>query len=400
MPDVKEQIQAALDELSALYSIDTVRWYAELWDPAIGGFYYSNSARDYEGFLPDIESTVQLLRIVENLGMLEGRTLREALPADVCDKLLRFVCSLQDEDGYFYHPQWGKDITTSRRGRDLSWSVSLLQTLGAKPPYPTAVERLANKAADNGAQLPAHLLDRTSFVRYLEELDIPHRSYPAANSLNAQVGQIRAAGLLDVCCDYLDAIQNKDNGLWQEGVNYYTVSGLLKVTAVYAAADRTPPLWKRSVQSAIEAALCTAPADAIVSVYNPICSLNSLLNTERRLGHTDAVQYIRQAVDAHALDMIRMTKEKVLPFRKADGSYSYFPTRTSHTSQGAPVARKNCNEGDVNATSITLNGILGGVTRLMGYPFLPFDGTVFDEFLAILQARTAPKKRPNAAIDA
>ena len=38
-----------------------IRWWAGLYDPEIGGFYYSNSARDNAGFLPDMESTYQIL---------------------------------------------------------------------------------------------------------------------------------------------------------------------------------------------------------------------------------------------------------------------------------------------------------------------------------------------------
>ena len=34
-------------------------------------------------------------------------------------KMAEFNCSLQDpDDGYIYHPQWGKNITDHRRGRD------------------------------------------------------------------------------------------------------------------------------------------------------------------------------------------------------------------------------------------------------------------------------------------
>ena len=36
-------------------------WLANLYDSEQGGFYYSASARDYEGFLPDIESTKQAI---------------------------------------------------------------------------------------------------------------------------------------------------------------------------------------------------------------------------------------------------------------------------------------------------------------------------------------------------
>lgn len=74
--------------------------------------------------LPDIESTGQTLYLLEASGLTRGRALDdpEAFPESFKASLVRFTLSLLDpNDGYFYHPQWGKNITTSRRGRDLGW---------------------------------------------------------------------------------------------------------------------------------------------------------------------------------------------------------------------------------------------------------------------------------------
>ena len=61
-------IVEALKELYSIYTVDVVKWYANLFDPDIGGYYYSNSARDFDEasyngvnyrLLPDLESTYQ-----------------------------------------------------------------------------------------------------------------------------------------------------------------------------------------------------------------------------------------------------------------------------------------------------------------------------------------------------
>jgi len=128
----------AFCELQSLYTDGIYKWYASLWEPDIGGFYYSLSARDTEGFLPDIESTAQLLGYVEELGLVPNLI---DLPEGMKKKLIAFLQGLQDkDDGYFYHPQWGKEVTDgylSRRARDLSRAVSVLNTLGASPTYDT-----------------------------------------------------------------------------------------------------------------------------------------------------------------------------------------------------------------------------------------------------------------------
>ena len=60
----------AIEDATDMYGTKTYEWLAGLWEPEIGGFYYSNSGRDYEGFLPDIESTCQALHQVQTLGMI------------------------------------------------------------------------------------------------------------------------------------------------------------------------------------------------------------------------------------------------------------------------------------------------------------------------------------------
>lgn len=102
-------------------------WLANLYDPEVGGFYFSNSARDTKGFLPDIESTSQLLGIVVNSKALASK---DALPEEIKHKIVDFAKSLQSrEDGYFYHPQWPigrENLLTERYGRDLGNATSVI----------------------------------------------------------------------------------------------------------------------------------------------------------------------------------------------------------------------------------------------------------------------------------
>ena len=102
-------------------------WLANLYDPEVGGFYFSNSARDTKGFLPDIESTSQLLGIVVNSKALASK---DVLPEEIKHKIVDFAKNLQSrEDGYFYHPQWPigrENLLTERYGRDLGNATSVI----------------------------------------------------------------------------------------------------------------------------------------------------------------------------------------------------------------------------------------------------------------------------------
>lgn len=107
-------------------------WCANLYDPEIGGFYYSRSARDTAGYLPDIESTSQLLgTLISNKAFINyGNDRNRAIPEEIRRKIVAFAQSLQcEDDGYFYHPQWPQgreNLNTDRYGRDLGNATSVI----------------------------------------------------------------------------------------------------------------------------------------------------------------------------------------------------------------------------------------------------------------------------------
>ena len=138
-----EEFADACKSLYSLYGDDLVEWVANLYDPGVGGFYASSGGRDGVEFGPDVQCTVQLLRFIVSTGMVDdiGTEWTEFIPKFMQQQMVYFAKSLQDsKSGFFYHPQWGKEATDqkiSRRGRDLSWAVSLLDGFGYKPTYNT-----------------------------------------------------------------------------------------------------------------------------------------------------------------------------------------------------------------------------------------------------------------------
>jgi hypothetical protein len=65
---------------------------------------------------------------------------------------------------------------------------------------------------------------------------------------------------------------------------------------------------------------------------------------------------------------IKKSKEKLAPFKKADGAFSYKPDSSSPTSQGVPVAVKGSAEGDVNATVIASSLMLNSIYNALNVP--------------------------------
>ena len=401
-----KSVVEALIEHYSIYDERLLSWLGTLYDSKIGGFYYSKSARatDDKRFLPDIESTNQATNMLIFGGVIDSLS---ELPQNINKKMAEFVCSLQSEDdGYVYHPQWGKNIRESRRGRDMMWACHMANKLGITLPYKTANERLAEAVKSSKteeekktalANLPDYLKSEEAFLEYLRSFDWTTKSYPSGNSLAAQIDQIVAAGLADVACDFLSSVQNKENGLWGAEVNFGTVDGVFKISYVYNGAKRLMPGAGKAAIAAME---CITSFDEetthVCSLFNTWYTVINLAENIRRYGDTDMKNEADNIVNElllRAPDAIRATTKKISEFQKFDGSFSYCKNNTVCCSQGALVAVPNSygtpqNEGDVNATSISstsLTGHIYGALDLRDFAVKLFDKEDLKIFLDAIE---------------
>lgn len=418
----------AMKQLYSLYTNDQVLWLANLYEPSIcvcnglygesecsgtkycgtSAFYYSNSARDTVGYLPDVESTFQAVGLLESTGVARtsGSVWYNLLDKEMKDGILAFVRAIQREDGYFVHPQWTSP-GTSRISRDLNWSVGILGDLGAKPYYttPTGIKGIGAPSASSAATgqltgskveacsavimtnqsyLPQHE-NLETFKAYLIGLNVKTNSYSAGNTLAAQASQIgardRALGLsgenslYGTMIAYLNECQNPENGTWDykkpgdSGYDlYFQVNGLMKITGVYGT---THPI--QYVDAALETAIAAITYDkkigAAVDIYNPWFALTNIFNNLRGCGGSEGIAKVaelRQRLYETAPETLIATRDKIAICKKPDGSFSYSPTYSSATSQGCPAAVPNSKEGDVNGTVLSCSGLLSYVYSALG----------------------------------
>lgn len=381
----------ALLELRQLYDIfdeSIYIWLAGLWDPEAGAFYYSESARDTNLYRPDVESTIQAIRFINNNGMLwpgEGNYTTR-MPSAVRDGVVRFIHSLQDPDGYFYHPQWGKNITVSRRGRDLSWSKNFLSDAGEEPRY--ALPTQASEDGKKSAYLPEYLQDIEKFKEYLGGMDLSTNSYYIGNVIESTLSQISAAGeeFGAYLIEWLNSQNRADNGLWEPQVNYASVNGLMKISASYPHLRAPLPNAKASLESAIFAIMSDERMKFVCEAYNPWAAVRNIFKANQDSPDKAELDNLRKYLIDNAPSMIRRTREKIQVFRKEDGSYSYFKRMSCATSQGAPSSVPRTNEGDVNATTICAGSAIKSMRNALNIPavpmFTPEDGDLFFELLA------------------
>ena len=375
----------AIDYLYEIFHDGMYVWLAGLLDCEYGGISYSTSARDTDGYLPDIESTTQGIGLARSLGVIRDEG---DLHPQFVERTLAFAKSLEDpDDGYLYHPQWGKDITVGRKGRDLDSSIGVIRRLGGVPDYPTALDRIkaSEKSDDQGSSVPEHLRSREAFISYLEGYDICNQSYPKGHNISSQRTQIAAAGLGDVCIDFINSFQRPDTALWEDKVDYESANGLLKISTLYPAFHREYPNALTAIRTEIAVTLSDEPVNGITDIYNPWIAFGILLDNVKEFGGEEKLREARALITDNAVKMIRRSKEKLATFYKPDGSFSYGPRYSSATSQGAPAAVPHSVEGDVNATALadaTRAKILSILGIDTGTPFGDEDRAIFYDLVA------------------
>ena len=393
-----DEIVKAYQELYSVHSDRICTWLGGLYDSEIGGFYYSNSARDNEYveidgvkhyFLPDIESTHQATNFLMSSGMLESY---DELPKDMVKKLIDFTCSLQSaEDGYIYHPQWGKNIKLSRRGRDMMWAIEMEEKFGFKLPYPTAIDRLKegednpDKKEEIMAVMPDHLKSKEAFLAYLNSLDWENKAYSSGNFISAQALQIEAAGLMPTAISFINSIQNQETGTWGKQSGYDAVNAILKIGAVYK--NHPIPNPEKVAMFAMDCITLPTRVETVCWQYNAWYSVRNVIENLRKFGDDRLADEIVAEMLRRAPAGIRASAEKVKTFTCDDGSYSYTPEFSSCTSQAQRVSL-GLKEGDVNATLINCTGVIYNSLKaleLIDYKVTPFDSTGLQKFLAAIR---------------
>lgn len=403
VPEIGNDTVTALKNLFTIYDDDLYKWLVDLYDPIIGGFYFSNSGRNTEGFLPDIESTYQAIDFLTWSGLVsEDEKISEAVPEEIGKKILAYAQSLQSpDDGYFYHPQWGNEISTSRLGRDLGWATKTISFFNGEPLYDTpngvkgtlgapgqnvstshltsklsvsSVMAVSKIVAASKASLPYYLKSLSEWDTYIKSLNIPYNSYHAGNTLASQHDQIRLAGqeYIDYLINYLSGIQNPKTALWEandsENDDYYAVNGLMKLSALYNALNKSIPNIEAAIESCMSVILKEDGDTHVCSIYNPWITMYYMILSAERSGGEQKVEEIRDAILPKAAELIEATTKKIVDYRMNDGGFAYLGNNVvpANLSQGALVGCALDPESDVNATTISSVGIVGNIFRVLG----------------------------------
>ena len=435
-------IAEKIEKLYSLYGTDMLIWLANLYDIERGGFYYSNSGRDNFGYFPDLESTGQAFAMLDRSGLYKdfGGLYNHGIPDFMHDSLLSFVRGLQSsEDGFFYHPQWGTAIASSRRSRDLDNAVSLLGYLREQPYYDepsdrreglygapgeNAVKPTAYLTSPLGASpdfsavcptasnLPYYLQSLEAWEHYLRvERPITKDSYSVGNTLASDWALIKAAGpeYVEYVINYLNETQIPETGLWEwntndvdydptDGIGFNGTNGLMKICVLYGSLGYSVPNAYNALQSAIKVGLYRNDPnknETVCYVLNIWTCLNSMMSSINKNDHDD-YEAARALLIENAPALIDASYDILSSHLMEDGGFCYFEHSPMNISQGALVGCAEWLESDINATMVATSSTVGamfGALELSGMPiWCPDDYYVFmDEFTSLTPIVKNPK---------
>lgn len=387
---------SAMKKLYSVYSPDLLSWLGGLFDKRIGGFYYSETAKNSDGFLPDIESTYQALALLHS-----SRTISDygEIPEPVRRRIAGFICSLEDpNNGYFYHPQWSKllvDSKTARKSRDLMWAVTLAAWLDFELPYSNAYVRMKNRN-DSAEECDSEIFaSKEKFLSYLSSLDFKNQAESSIFKVTAQTSQICAAGLADVAVEFFNSIQNQENGLWADKVDIVSVHNFGSLSGMYQAMNRKIPNADKAV--------CLIVKDYLANTDN-IRKMKDISRIRRfwaavetailnlRIFGDEREKTLAEEMEREFLNLapeLIATVTDVLPrFKSSSGVFTYRLCGSPTTSAGVPVAPFEAQDGDVNATVIAV-GIVSGIYRALGlgdYMIELFGNDGFKKFVSAIES--------------
>ena len=418
-------LRDSIEEFYGFYDPEKLtKWAAHLYDPATGGFYYADSSRDYAGFLPDMESTYQITNWIRNHGFLqayraggasENDALRAFLGSDMCNAILNFYNSCEDEsDGYFYHPQFGKSGNVMRKSRDLSWANVMFGWLGGKAKYPTALERLAASGEKPTVTSPApsktFLNDKDLARAYTENLIATSSFEGWSNTLQTQGTQFKAGGVLDTVLDVLDGVSDPKSGIWgvksvttpgatyvsnrdKEETAYSTFTLTYKIAILYNDGKRVIPHSAALTANAIATITSDLPSPRYTYIHNPWATLRCLRVNLTNYGSAEELAAFDKLVRDNAPAMLASLKAQFHYFSHEDSSVSFFRSVSAATIYGTPISL-GLPEGDVNATNLSL-GTLGAVCVTFGLDHTPaiFNYRHGELFQAEIAALTPVQKK-------
>ena len=410
--------------LNSLRTHESAKWLGSLYDPETGGWYVSNSARNTEGFGPDIETTYLALTLVGITGMAEmfdGEDFVEkymnAYPRDIVEKAGKWIHSLQDEDGYFYLPEWPKEFIERtgnqiRITRDVGSAKTILDALGITPKY--SITQKTN-GDDKKSTLLTQYESVENFREYLagwdkelEVIDDKERAWKFYlwGSYFQSTLHLMNDEMKQMMLEFFDRHQNPENGVWSKELYYNSTNAIHKICSVYNRVGGRMKHVDKMIESTLKILnwdVETKPSGNSCEIYN-VWSVFPYLYTNIRTCGEGAPEERearcnenKKLVFAGAAKAINTTYHQIKDMFMPGGEVRCFRHRSASMPHGSPTA-PGVLEGDIcgfllGAYDVENNALLALELGDYAPPlFTEKDRVVF---MRAVRAAKPPIKRPN-----
>lgn len=219
-----------------------------------------------------------------------------------------------------------------------------------------------------------------------------------AHNLSAISSEIRAHGYTDIVVEQIMTAQREvyeeqvkagiePTGLWQRTADYNAVWGILKYASYFNSAEWTIPMSMEYITCMVKTCIkvIAMPADGDYEandIFNMWNAVDRILTHVNRHYSYDEKLVVYELLRDNAGDLVRNSIDKLQPFKREDGSFSYKSNGHSlATIYGADISL-GAVEGDVNAVALCCQ-MYEGIFTALGYTEVPLftaaDGERFNE---------------------
>ena len=339
--NLPKELQEALLRCDILAGPEQLEYFYQLYDPKTGGFYYSISSRDSEEMTPFAEGTSFSLEALRYGGL--------TLPDWYKEKVGTWIQNHQDEsDGFFYEDLWGKITSGARIYRDLAYSKDILNKCGLKAKYTYPEDRIKSGDAKNteSAGFPEYLESEEKMKAYLDSLDWSS-TWGTGQRLTTASGVIKAAGLYDFVHDYIVSKQNKETGLFGDGLGWMNTNGAMKLSGYFTDPKYPYPNPELAIESVKKLFGGDEPPTSATWVWNPFVLVSRILANAG-----EKTESLRSLLYETGAEIVNKAVDCALLMKREDGGFSSSIGAATPRQQGYLFGYGTRTESDLDGTLI------------------------------------------------
>lgn len=319
------EVREALSRYERINDKGILDFLIRIYDPETGGFCFAPSAYDLPGYEGELEATATIMGCLPEMGLLPSDfKTNQIIPDGFIEKMIEFYQTRQSEkDGYWYDPLYGNSMIETKRERTSSKTIGGLKQLGAKPLYPTYLDRAAPRLMKPAnSAMPEYFQTEEKYIAWMAAKNWTTETYKTGNEIVNSLTIAKALGYGDAAGRFILSKQNVRTGLWGvDSITSDSTNGALKLAAAIHELGFVYPNADKAIDSIIWYIDNETSPENICTIWNPIILINYIRLTYDNV-FPDEIQI---KIDEKLVSIIDKTYAFLLQWRTKDGGFKYYP---------------------------------------------------------------------------